>query len=500
MARSRLWRLLAAFLLITAAAPAAADEIDDALGGFDELDEELAPDDTAPNTALEARVWDLTGSVGVGTSINFLKHDAEYGAGRSTDYGGIQRLRTRLNLQLDVDLPGDWKGRVAGFGFYDWAYFANGRRSYSDDVIDQYEWEVDFQEVWVLGSPFEDFDLKIGRQVVNWGRSDNLRVTDVLNPLDNREPGLVDIEDLRRPVAMVKGDWYIGRWSFSAIAIPEIRFDLNPPLGSDFATFTSSLGTAETFVVSEEIPDESFDNTEWAFAINGIFSGWDASFYFSRTWRDTPYLRPVLTVTPGPVPTVPPSISLEGSELRHSRLTLVGAGANYTIGSWLLKGEIAWIDGIHYTTSTPVDLVFFGGTGVVEVPTGNVQKSRLDAMGGVEYYGFSNTSVAVEVVSRHIFGFRDDMRALFGDQENRLETALRITRNFLNERLELSAVGIVLGNRAQDGSVVRLEARFDLRDALEVAGGVVFYQKGDPVPFDQIARNDRLFFEVKYSF
>ena len=114
-----------------------------------------------------------------------------------------------MNLQLDVDLPWDWKGRVAGFGFYDWAYFANGRDDYTDDVRDIYEWEVDFQEVWVQGSLLDDLDLKVGRQIVNWGRSDTLRVLDVLNPLDNREPGLTDIEDLRRPVSMVKADYYL---------------------------------------------------------------------------------------------------------------------------------------------------------------------------------------------------------------------------------------------------------------------------------------------------
>ena len=70
----------------------------------------------------------------------------------------------------------------------------------------------------------------------------------------------------------------------------------------------------------------------------------------------------------------------------------------------------------------------------------------------------------------------------------------------MNERLEITALGIVFGSYAQDGSVVRLDARFDLRDALEVAGGIVFYQKGDVPPFDTIHRNDRLFFEIKYSF
>jgi len=92
------------------------------------------------------------------------------------------------------------------------------------------------------------------------------------------------------------------------------------------------------------------------------------------------------------------------------------------------------------------------------------------------------------------------MRPLFGLQENLLETALRVTRTFMNERLEITALAIAFGNHAQDGSVVRLDARFDLRDALEIGGGILFYQKGDPPPFDTIKKNDRFFAEIKYSF
>ena len=206
---------------------------------------------------------------------------------------------------------------------------------------------------------------------------------------------------------------------------------------------------------------------------------------------------PVPPNFPGAVPVITPGIA----ELQHSRVTLVGAGGNYTFGSWLVKTEIAWIDGLNYTTSTSLRSdPRSAAPEEVDVPTGNVQKRRLDFMVGVEYYGLTDTNIALEVVNRHIFGFGDDMRPLFGTQENLLETALRVTRNFMNERLEITALGIVFGNHAQDGSVVRLDARYELRDALELAGGIVFYQKGDPPPFDTIRRNDRFFGEIKYSF
>jgi hypothetical protein len=474
------------------------DDTDDALGGFDD-EEAWSEAKEAPEKSAR-RFWDLTGSVSIGSSINYLDHEAFAGPGMTTDYLGVQRLRTRLNLQLDVELPFGWAGRLAGFGFYDWAYLINGRNDYTNDVLDDYEWEVDFQEVWIQGSVFDDIDLKLGRQIVNWGRSDSLRVLDLLNPLDNREPGLTDIEDLRRPVTMAKADYYWGPWSFSAIAIPEMRFNLDPPIGNDFAPVVSTLGTVEAFYFPTDKPDESFHNTEWAGAVKGIFSGWDISFHGAYLWSDQPYLDPVLTIIPPDEMNPLGDFSFDGSALRQSRFWVVGAGGNYICGSWLFKSEIAYLDGLDYTTRTQFMVPLDGDVVTIDAPTGTVERNRLDYMGGIEYYGFTDTNIALEIVNRHIFGFREDMHPLFGLREDSLETAIRITRNFLNERLDVTVLGIIFGSHAQDGSVVRIDARYDLRDALELGLGIVLYQKGDPPPFDIINRNDRVFLELKYSF
>lgn len=474
--------LLAPWTLAAISTAAADDELDDILGGFDDSSEDFDSD-----FEVSERFWELTGSASLGASYGYLDHESATG----TDYQGLDRLRSQLNLQLDLDLPADWKGRVAGFGFYDFAYLIRGRSQYTHDVLDVYEWEADFQEVWVQGNVGRHVDLKVGRQIVNWGRSDTLRVLDILNPLDNREPGLVDIEDLRRPVMMVKAGTYWRNWSFTAIAIPEIRFSKLPPIGSDFAPITASLGEFEIFVAPEHVPSESFDNTGWAAAISGIFPGWDVSFHFARVWFDRPYLLGRFTLDPDP------AVALAGTELRHSRITLVGSGANYIYGSFLFKTEIAWLDGVDYATSTAFVLPIVGS---IDIPIGSARRSRLDFMAGIEYYGWVDTNIALEVVNRHIFGYRESMRPNFEVEENTLETALRITRSFLRERLTATLVAIAFGNHAQDGSVVRLDAGYDLRDALVLKGGILLFQKGDSIPFNSIARNDRLFLELKYSF
>lgn len=430
------------------------DDIDDVLGGFDEeIDAAPRRQPDAERAGEPMRFFRLSGDLSLGSSYNYRQHQSPSG----TRYGNLSRLRTQLDLQLDLDLPHAWKARVEGRGFYDFAYLAHGRSNFTDDVLDDYEWDIDFREVWIQGSPLESLDLKLGRQIVNWGRSDSLRVLDVINPLDNREPGLVDIEDLRIPLTMVRLDYYpswLDDWSVQLLVIPEYENDQNPSFGSDFNPLPApppDLDTPRTFGSAPE----------YGGSLHGVFPGWDLSFYVARLYENT-------RLAVG---------GLKGS----SHVTLVGSGGNRTFGSWLLKAELAWFYGVEYLR-----------------PPGQVDKSRLDVMGGVEYYGFDDIQIAFEVVNRHIFDYDRGMKPF--RKEDELESALRVTLDLLNERLHMTALGFVLGAHAQNGSVVRLEANYDLRDALAVGGGLVLYQEGDNPAFDQIGKNDRLFLRIEYSF
>jgi hypothetical protein len=444
-------------------APPSDRAIEELIGGFEEeespAEPEARPEATPPEEPSFWDRWQLGGSAGFQASVNYLSHDALNG----TDWTGLSMLRARLGLELDGDLPWDWKLRVDGYGFYDFAYLIDGRDGFTSQVLDQYEWDLLLQDAYVQGSLTDDLDLKIGRQVVNWGRSDSLRVLDVLNPIDNRQPGIGDLEDLRLSVAMLRADYYVDRWSFTGLLIPEIRFSKQPVFGNDF--FPSPVP-----LPPEDRPDDWSGDLEYAFAISGIFQGWDVSFHFARYWEDVVFIDP-------------------GSVFQHSHLWMGGAGGNYTIGSWLFKAELAYLDGFGFTDlSDPVD------------PTVE-RKSRLDFMGGVEYYGINDWQFSLEIVNRHLFDFEAFMRGAPNfAQRNALETAIRITGNFMNDRLEVTLLGIILGERAQDGSAVRLSANYEIRDALEVEGGILLFQKGNLPTFQHIGRNDRLYLELKYSF
>jgi len=432
-------------------------ELDDALKGFEE-GEGAAEESTQKEEAKKPPFCGLSGSLSLGVSYSFAHDPPKLG---ETDYRGLSRLRPDFHLDLDLAFLENWKALISGRAFYDFAYEINGRDKYTDEVLDEYEKEAEFREVYLQGSLLASLDLKMGRQIVVWGKSDNIRVVDVLNPLDNREPGLVDIEDLRLPVTMIKLDYYLGKWNLTAIAVHEIRFNKNPVFGSEFFPF-------ETPLPEEEKPVNSLDNTEYALALNGIFRGWDISFYGARYFDDQPHIE---RVSPGHL------------KRRHSRLSMIGTAVNIALGNWLLKSEAAYFEGLEFF-AVPVE-----------------KKSRFDVLAGVEYSGFTNTTISLEAVNRHINDFHSTLKAPPDSaQEDEFQTVLRYSGDFLHDTLHLVMLASTFGVTGDDGALQRFSVEYDVTDDFSIKLGLVTYQSGDKVQFRNIGDNDRLFFEANYSF
>ncbi len=434
---------------------------DEVLKGFAADDQDQAPAAIA-DTYLPSFL-SIDGYLKLSSVYAYQGHDA---AGTDASWHGLTRLRPEIKLIVDADLPGTWQTRVSGHAFYDLAYTVNGRGEYPDDVRDSYEKEIEFDEVYLLGSLISSLDLKAGRQIVVWGRSDNIRITDVLNPLDLRWPGLVDIEKLRLAATMTKLDFYLNGWNLSGIVLHEVRYNKNPEFGGDFFTGIQPLPGAES-------PEEGFhiDHTQLGVSLNGIFRGWDVSFYYADIYAQNGYLNPI-SMSP------PPQF-----EVKHPRVTMLGGAFNIARGNWLLKTEAAFFDGFEFT-NTP-----------------GKEYSRLDALAGVDFSGLSDATITLELANRHYFDF--DKRLEEGpdfQKEDLFEWALRVTKPYWNDTLNLIAVATLFGPSGDDGGFQRFTAKYDWTDSVELTGGVVFYQSGDLRRTKGIGHNDRVFVEVKYNF
>jgi hypothetical protein len=205
--------------------------------------------------------------------------------------------------------------------------------------------------------------------------------------------------------------------------------------------------------------------------VSRTFSGWDLAVYAADHFNDQAHLE---------------VISGQGNPAvvrRHAPLTMLGAAANVAVGNWLLKTEAAWQDGFQYFN------------------TGDDTFSRVDVLAGLEYSGFNETTISLEVANRHINGFSDRLRAAPDyEQPYRFQSAIRVVREFMNDTLTCTLLAMTYGPLGEDGAFQRLQVEYDLRDNLELTAGVVFYQSGDLPEFQNIGDNDRIFGEVAYHF
>jgi hypothetical protein len=430
--------------------------------------------------ALYERV-DLGGSVSTGAVYAILDHSVAHGdePGRRSPWGNLTRLDLDGLLQIDIDLGHGWTARTELLGWYDFAYRARGRGQYGGEVIDVYEWQVDSGEVYVAGPLTEIFDLAVGRKIVNWGRSDTFRIVDVVNPLDNKEPGLVDIEDLRRPRTMIKLDAATGPWNATLIISPEHRYDRQPPPGSDFYPDLDTLRASPFGPPPIQDRDDFEGLPDFAARAGGSFSGWDFTVYGAYVDESSRVI----------------DLSAAGLRSEANRFGMIGAAGNYTFSSWLFKLESAYFSGLH-----TLRLVQNPGFPPFRIESGDTD--RVDTMVGVEYFGPDSLVIALEIVNRHLLRPAEDLIAIgTPPEQSRFESALRISRPFFRERLDVTLLALGIGERLQGGGLIRLSGDYELTDSWLLTGGGLFFiggQKNEGLGLFE--SNDRVFAEIKYSF
>ena len=445
---------------------------DEALSGFDEGSPELRfgemDSDGERESGVDAESWsNLSGSTGLSASYSYAK-DAPADKTQA-DWSGLTKLRPYFSLTWDAKLGENWKTRISGKAFYDLAYGMKDSETFSDEVLSELEKEAELREIYLEGSPFGNLDIKLGKQIVSWGVANSLRVVDVLNPTDDREFGMTDLEDIRLPIAMTKLDYYLGNLKLEAVAVHQIEFNKSAPFGSDFNPSTQKI--------NEVIPESSAENTEYGLALIGTFSGWDASLHWAQYFDDTPHFKITkVTIIPGvgAVPTL---------EQRHSRLTMGGATLSIPSGNFLWKAEAAKLQGMEFALVT--DKTF----------------SRTDVLVGSEYSGWSDTSLTLEFGVQHLNDFDVKLEESPDSQlEDRIATTVSFMQDYINQTLHLSLVGMMIGKSGEDGGVNRASLEYDVVDDFSVTGGVMLYQPGENAYFQSLNENDRIFFEVRYSF
>jgi len=213
------------------------------------------------------------------TFSGFLQLDKRFITGKDSVY--IDNFYNRFRLEMSAPVG----SRLYLFSSLDLRFYDLPNPTALNDLErleSTFPHELSVWEAFidVYGFLFDDLDIRVGKQRIAWGRADKLNPTDNLNPNDLSD--LVHFTD-RAPSWAFKGTWYIGRNRLTGVWLPGITPVLLPREGAGLF-----LDNAAAFNDELKLPDQTPENSMFAFRWDGNVDKWDYSISYFNGYDDIP--------------------------------------------------------------------------------------------------------------------------------------------------------------------------------------------------------------------
>jgi hypothetical protein len=277
--------------------------------------------------------WELHGKL-----WNKFSHDTE----EENEFEDDQSNHAEVILELNYVFNRCFRGVLSAKA--DWfAYGNNGNWDYDDDIrlYDAY--------VALSGS---HYNLKVGNQIVKWGKTDEVSPLDNINPQDFRDGFVRRREERKIPIPIVNIELYRGLYGLQGLFIPFYEKSEIDILGRDWAFFDHFEQEIGNFEVKEDDYSNTFRNSEAGVRLSGTTENLDYAFSYFYTRDDLPSLGSMI-VPPGfPVPltSATPKNLAEFARttnqtvvLTYERQSVTGVELETTWGDFGLRADAAYI-------------------------------------------------------------------------------------------------------------------------------------------------------------
>ena len=244
--------------------------------------------------------------------------------------------RLQMVFSLDIDYFG----------------YAGGGDTDSDSTLKLHDVYINFAH--------PGFNLKIGNQVVRWGKTDGYSPLDNLNPEDYRNGIAGRREDRKLPIPMVNLELYGGQTTFQGIFIPCFfgpELDLT---GTDWAMFRHADAMIGPFGLVDDDPDCSLSSSEYGIRVAGILHNIDYAVSWFHTREDLPtpdsmWLPPDMVLPSGAFSPIDlamfASVSGQDISLVYERQNIFGFEIETTVKEFGVRADVAYFDSKSFQTS-----------------------------------------------------------------------------------------------------------------------------------------------------
>ncbi len=387
----------------------------------------------------------------------------------------FDKIQNRLDLKPEAVLGGGWEFRSRALTWYDAAMDVNAtnRTDLTPGIKQHYRTRIESKEAYLLYGG-DAFDLRIGQQQIVWGKTDGIRMLDIINPLDLREFILDDFLDSRIGLWSARLNYYaeIGdaEHEFEFIMIPDARPGEFAPTGSrwGFAPQTPPPGIA-LHALAPEQPNWSLRNSEFGVAWRANLDDWDLSLNYFYGWQDTPNLFRQL------------SGATLIMQLKHLRMHTLGSSFSNAFGPFVVRGEVAVNLGEGINTTS---LIWNRSV---------VRRTTLNGAIAIDYT-VSNWTIGAQLFGRQVIN-APVVDTTLGTTPN--IATLRIATDFMNEKLKPEI--LLLADLDDGGLLARPKISYEFSDNLVGALGADIIS-GTGGLFGRFASNDRVYSELEWSF
>ncbi len=328
---------------------------------------------------------------------------------------------------------------------------------------------------------FKNFDLRIGKQQIVWGKADGVFITDIVSPLNLTEFLLPDFDEIRTGVTAAKLDYYIGNSTIELIGIPQFTPTTRPNANSIWY-IQPKFPAPTTFDWSKSSIKPSLKNSEIFAKWSAMTSKIDFDLMGGYTWDDTPTMH-VQKHFAIDTTTMPPSPYLQSLTItpEYHRLNVAGGSFSSEIKGFILRGEAAYYNGKYFQTEDPM------------AKDAIIQKDYLNYVVGLDF-SIGKVKMSGQFIQKYIINY-DTMMV---DNEINNTATIMARYDMLRETLHLELFSYI-GLTGED-ALIRPKITYDFDDSFNILLGANIFVGDKDGMFGRYQDNTMVYTKIKYSF
>jgi hypothetical protein len=324
---------------------------------------------------------------------------------------------------------------------------------------------IKLREAWMEYTA-ESWDLRIGRQIIVWGKADGIQITDVISPMDYTEFLARDYDDLRMPVDAVKFRILSKIFNVELIWVPTFQSAVIPDSDNPWG-FNQNFPEHVTVIKEDAIiPKSTLENSEFGGKLSFYLKGIDFAVSAMHIWDKFPALHKEY-------------ITSDQLLVRreHHRVTFLGLDFSLPLGDYVLRGESAYFIGKPLETSD----------------VGLIKKNVLKWLIGLDWFPGGDWNLSAQITGTKIHGYEE----VLTDRSHTLFATVSCTKKLFREILTLSTFAYIGINRGDLFN--RCSVEYALTDELHLSIGVDLFL-GSKGMFGQYQDNSEVWIKARYSF